>query len=72
MPLLRSGMPFRRGVGLAFASDTVSITMMEIVDNAVMRHPRRDGCGLDSLLFWGSLAFSLVVAGLAAFPVNRG
>ena len=72
IPLLRSGMPVRRAVGLALAADTISITIMEIVDNAIMLAiPGAMDAGLDSLLFWGSLAFALVVAGIAAFPVNR-
>ena len=72
IPLLRSGMPVRRAAGLALAADTVSITIMEIVDNAIMLAiPGAMDAGLDSLLFWGSLAFALVVAGIAAFPVNR-
>ena len=72
IPLLRSGMPVRRAVGLALAADTASITIMEIVDNAIMLFiPGAMDAGLDSLLFWGSLAASLVIAGAAAFPVNR-
>ena len=59
-------------LGLAFASDTISITIMEIVDNAIMLViPGAMDAGLDTWLFWGSLVFSLVVAGVAAFPVNR-
>ena len=72
IPLLRSGLPLRRVVGLALAADTVSITIMEIVDNAVMLAiPGAMHAGLLSPLFWGSLAFALIVAGVAAFPVNR-
>jgi hypothetical protein len=72
VPLLRSGMPVAKAAGLAFASDTISITIMEIVDNTVMLViPGAMDAPLTSLLFWGSLAFSLVVAGLAAYPVNR-
>jgi hypothetical protein len=45
---------------------------MEIVDNAIMLViPGAMDAGLDSVLFWASLAFSLAVAALAAFPVNR-
>jgi Domain of unknown function (DUF4396) len=56
----------------AFAADTVSITIMEIVDNAIMLLiPGAMNAGLGSLLFWASLAFSLAVAAVAAFPVNR-
>jgi hypothetical protein len=72
LPLLRSGMPLGEVVPIAFASDTLSITTMEIVDNlVVLAVPGAMAAGLDSLLFWGSLAFALVVAGLIAWPVNR-
>ncbi len=72
IPLLRSGMPVGRAIGLALAADTVSITIMEIVDNAIMLIiPGAMEAGLGDPLFWGSLIFALLVAGLAAFPVNR-
>ena len=70
-PLLRS-MSFASAAKLALASDTASITIMEIVDNAIMLAiPGAMDAGLGSLLFWGSLAFALAVAAVAAFPVNR-
>ncbi len=72
LPLIRSGMALKSVIGLALAADTVSITIMEIVDNGVMLViPGAMHAGLASPLFWGSLAFALVVAGAAAFPVNR-
>lgn len=72
LPLLRSGMALGTAIGLALAADTISITIMEVVDNAVMLIiPGAMHAGLDSFLFWGSLAFALIVAGAAAFPVNR-
>ncbi len=72
LPLLRSGMALGAVLPLAFAADTLSITVMEIVDNAVMLVvPGAMEAGLTSLLFWGSLAFALAVAFVAAFPVNR-
>lgn len=72
VPLLRSGMEPRTALTLAFASDTVSITIMEIVDNiVVVLIPGAMNAGLGTLLFWGSLAASLVAAGVTAFPVNR-
>ena len=72
LPLLRAGMGTGRAFGLAFASDTLSITIMEIIDNAVMLViPGAMDAGLTTLLFWGSLIFSLVLAGIAAFPANR-
>jgi hypothetical protein len=72
IPLIRANIAWRTALGLAFASDTASITIMEIVDNAIMLViPGAMDAGLTAPLFWGSLAFSLVVAGAAAFPVNR-
>jgi hypothetical protein len=72
IPLLRSGLALGSVIGLALAADTISITIMEIVDNAIMLViPGAMDAGLASPLFWGSLAFALVVAGFAAFPVNR-
>ena len=72
LPLLRSGMALGAALPLAFASDTLSITVMEIVDNfIIVVIPGAMDAGLGSLLFWGSLAFALAVAFVAAFPVNR-
>jgi uncharacterized protein DUF4396 len=72
VPLLRGGLVLAAAVPLALASDTVSIAVMEIVDNAIMvLIPGALGAGLANLLFWGSLAASLVIAGVVAFPVNR-
>jgi len=46
--------------------------VMEIVDNAIIvLIPGALDAGLASLLFWGSLAASLLIAGVVAFPVNR-
>lgn len=71
-PLLRDGMGMRQAARLALAADTASITVMEIVDNVIMLViPGAMDAGLDSLMFWGSLAFALAVAAVAAFPVNR-
>ena len=65
-------MTFGAAAGLAFAADTLSITVMEIVDNAIiLLIPGAMEAGLDSLLFWGSLAVALAVAWIVAFPVNR-
>jgi hypothetical protein len=72
LPLLRSGLAFGAAVGLAFASDTASITIMEIIDNLIMLMiPGAMDAGLSSPLFWGSLAASLIIAGAFAFPLNR-
>jgi len=59
-------------MGLALAADTFSIAVMELVDNAiVLVISGAMEAGLADLLFWGSLAFALAVAWVAAFPVNR-
>jgi hypothetical protein len=71
-PLLRSGMALAAVVPIALASDTFSITVMEIVDNGVILVvPGAMEAGLGEALFWGSLAFALAIAWVAAFPVNR-
>ena len=65
-------MSLRAAVGVALAADTVSIVVMEIVDNAVMvAVPGAMDAGLGSGLFWGALAFALAVAFVVALPVNR-
>jgi hypothetical protein len=72
LPLLRSGLSLREVVPIALAADTVSITVMEIVDNAVLLvYPGAMEAGLGDALFWWSLAFALAVAWVVAFPVNR-
>ncbi len=72
LPLLRSGLALATVLPIAFAADTLSITIMEIVDNLIILIiPGAMEAGLTSLLFWGSLAFALAVAFVAAFPVNR-
>lgn len=71
-PLLRAAVPLRRGLPLAFASDTASITVMEITDNAfILLVPGAIDAGLGEALFWWSLGTSLVVAFAFAFPLNR-
>jgi hypothetical protein len=71
-PVLAAGVGFRAALGVALAADTVSITLMELLDNAVVvAVPGAMDAGLTSLLFWGSLAFSLVVAFVLTTPVNR-
>jgi hypothetical protein len=72
LPLLRAGLALAAVIPIALASDTLSIAVMEIVDNAiVVLVPGAMDAGLGSVLFWGSLAFALAVAGAFAFPVNR-
>ncbi|RKT57489.1 uncharacterized protein DUF4396 [Saccharothrix australiensis] len=70
--VLRAGVGFRVAVKTALAADTVSILVMEVVDNAVMLVvPGAMDAGLASALFWGALAFSLAVAFVLTVPVNR-
>jgi hypothetical protein len=72
VPLLRAGLTLAVALPLAFALDAISISTMEIVDNAIMLSiPRAMEANLDSVRFWGSLAIALLVAGFAAYPVNR-
>jgi hypothetical protein len=71
-PLLRAGLALGTVAPIAFASDTISIGVMEIVDNALMFViPGALDAELGDVLFWGSLAVALVIAGAAAYPVNR-
>jgi hypothetical protein len=71
-PLLRAGLALGAVIPIALASDTFSIAVMEIVDNAIMLIvPGAMESGVGDILFWGALSFALVVAGVFAFPVNR-
>ena len=72
LPLLRAGLALSAVVPIALATDTLSIAVMEIVDNAIiLLVPGAMDAGVADLLFWGTLAFALVVAGMVAFPFNR-
>jgi hypothetical protein len=72
LPLLRAGMALSAVIPLALASDTISITIMEIVDNTIMvAIPGAMDAGLDELKFYVFLALALLIAGTAAYPVNR-
>ena len=67
----RHGVSRREGIRLALASDTVSITSMEIIDNLLMiAIPGAMMAGVTSGLFWLSLAIALVVAFVLTVPVN--
>ena len=70
--VLRAGIGFRDALKVALAADTVSIAVMEIVDNAiVLAVPGAMEAGLASWLFWASLALSLAIAFVVTVPVNR-
>jgi len=71
-PVLRSGLAFGAAVGVALAADTVSIAVMEVVDNAIiLLVPGAMDAGLTSPLFWGSLVVALAIAFAVTVPVNR-
>ena len=71
-PLVTGGVPTRQAARIALAADTVSITVMEIVDNGfILLVPGAMAAGLGDFLFWWSLAVGLFIAFWAAFPVNR-
>jgi hypothetical protein len=72
VPLLRGGLALGAAIPVALAADTISITIMEIVDNGIMLLiPGAMEAGLTNYLFWGSLAVALLIAGAAAYPANR-
>ncbi|MBM6404660.1 DUF4396 domain-containing protein [Phycicoccus sp. CSK15P-2] len=71
-PILRAGVALGSALGLTVAADTVSIAVMEVVDNAVMvLVPGAMDAGPVTVLFWAALAFSLAVAFVVTVPVNR-
>ncbi len=72
VPLLRGGVALTAALPIAFAADTISITIMELVDNAIiLLIPGALDAGLADVLFWISLAVALLIAGVAAYPANR-
>jgi Domain of unknown function (DUF4396) len=71
-PLLRAGMALSAVIPIALAADTISIAVMEIVDNAILLLiPGAMDAGLDEIGFWAALAVALLIAGAVAYPVNR-
>lgn len=71
-PFLRRGMAVGAALKLAFAADAASITIMEVIDNAIMLAiPGAMDAPLTSAFFWASMTVSLAIAAVAAFPVNR-
>jgi hypothetical protein len=72
LPLLRGGVALAAAIPVALAADTISIAIMEIVDNVIILViPGAMEAGLTDILFWGSLVVALLIAGVAAFPANR-
>ena len=71
-PVLRAGLALSAALSVALAADTVSITVMELIDNATMLLiPGAMDAGLAAVKFWASLALSFVVAFVVTVPVNR-
>ena len=72
LPLLRAGLALGVVIPIALAADTISIAIMEVVDNAIIwLIPSAMDAGVGDALFWGALAVALLIAGAAAFPANR-
>ncbi|POX49864.1 DUF4396 domain-containing protein [Streptomyces sp. Ru72] len=70
--VLRAGLPVRQALKVALAADTVSIAVMELIDNTVMVGvPGAMDAGLGQILFWASLGLSLALAFVLTTPVNR-
>ena len=71
-PLVRARLAFGTVVTTAFASDTISIAIMEAIDNAfVLAVPGAMEAGIDEALFWGPLLGGFVIAFPFAFLANR-
>lgn len=71
-PVLRAGVAFGTAISVALAADTLSITVMEIVDNVIMVViPGAMEAGALNWLFWVSLAIAFAVAFVATVPVNK-
>ncbi|TAJ99371.1 MAG: DUF4396 domain-containing protein [Chloroflexota bacterium] len=71
-PLLAGGTGLRAALGLALAADTISITVMETVDNATLLIvPGAMDAGLGDLLFWAALAGGFAIAWVVTYPINR-
>ncbi|MDQ0842209.1 DUF4396 domain-containing protein [Streptomyces sp. V1I6] len=70
--VLRAGLSLKAAIGVALAADTISITVMEIVDNGVLLLvPGAMDAHLADFLFWGALAFAFLVAFVVTTPVNK-
>jgi hypothetical protein len=70
--VLRAGVPFRQALRVALAADTISIAVMEVVDNAVVLSvPGAMEAGISTALFWLALAGALAVAFVVTLPINR-
>lgn len=72
LPLIQAGAGFWAALSVVFAADTLSIAVMELVDNLVMWViPGAMESGLVNPVFWIGMMIALTAAFIAAFPVNR-
>jgi hypothetical protein len=72
LPLLRAGFALTAVIPIALAADTLSIAVMEVVDNAIiLAIPGAMEAGVGDVLFWGTLAFAVAIAFVVTVPVNR-
>jgi hypothetical protein len=72
LPLLRAGFAVATVIPIALATDTASIAVMEVVDNAILLViPGAMEAGVGDVLFWAALSVALVIAGAVALPLNR-
>ncbi|MEV1021437.1 DUF4396 domain-containing protein [Streptomyces sp. NPDC050264] len=70
--VLKAGVGFKTAFRVALAADTLSIAVMELIDNGVIvLWPSAMDAQLSDALFWGSLAASLAIAFVVTTPVNR-
>ncbi|MEU4352612.1 DUF4396 domain-containing protein [Streptomyces sp. NPDC023838] len=70
--ITRAGVDFRTAFKVALAADTLSIAVMELIDNGVIAlWPAAMDATLAQALFWGSLAVSLALAFVITTPVNK-
>ncbi|MEU9392435.1 DUF4396 domain-containing protein [Streptomyces sp. NPDC048324] len=70
--VLKAGVGFRAAFRVALAADTLSIAVMELIDNGVIvLWPDAMDAGLADALFWISLTISLAIAFMVTTPVNK-
>ncbi|MDG9681980.1 DUF4396 domain-containing protein [Streptomyces sp. DH18] len=70
--VLRAGLDFRTALKVALAADTVSIAVMELVDNGIIAlTPGAMDAHLSDALFWTALLGGFAVAFVITTPVNK-
>ncbi|WP_425276421.1 DUF4396 domain-containing protein [Streptomyces swartbergensis] len=70
--VLRAGLGLGAAIRVALAADTISITVMEVVDNAIIAlTPGAMDAHLTDGLFWSALLGGFAVAFVITTPVNK-